>query len=377
MRCLLLFGTRPEAIKLAPLLLALRACSDVTPIAVCTGQHRDMVAPVLDFFGIRPDRTLQLMQTEQSLTALTRRLLDTIPEIIEEEQPHLVLVHGDTTTAMVGALCAHLAGIPVAHIEAGLRTGDLRAPFPEEFNRRAIDAASDWLFAPTAAAAATLAREGHPPHRIFTVGNTATDALRLCLAAPPVKELIPIAAEGKRLLVLTAHRRELRAQDMTALLRAIREEIEGREDVYLLFPVHPAPAVRRAARSAFAHCANAALTDPLPLPAMQQLLARATLLLTDSGGLQEEATYLGLPTLVLRDVTERPEGVAAGVLSLAGSLPSQVRSALAALLDDGVRIAAMAHGSDVYGDGYVSERITELLRRQIFPALIEHETKRK
>jgi UDP-N-acetylglucosamine 2-epimerase (non-hydrolysing) len=367
MRCLLLFGTRPEAIKLAPLLLALQKQQEIITKVVCTGQHRDMIAPVLDFFGLRPDVTLALMQPGQSLIALTQRLFSAIPPVLEQERPSLVLVHGDTATAMVGALCAHLAGIPVAHVEAGLRTGTLRAPFPEEFNRRAIDAASDWAFAPTATAAATLVREGHPSARVFTVGNTATDALRLCLEAPPAP--LPFPLPERRLIVLTHHRRELSPSQRLSLLQSIRDEIEKREDVFLVFPVHPSPEAHAAAHAAFADCKNACLTDPLPLPIMQQLLARATLLLTDSGGLQEEATYLGLPTLVLREVTERPEGVAAGVLLMAGCHGSRVQGTLAKLLDDSTLLHSMAQKSSVYGDGHVSERITAILRNQIFPAL--------
>jgi UDP-N-acetylglucosamine 2-epimerase (non-hydrolysing) len=361
-RYLAYIGTRPEAIKMCPLIHELKAFEDVQVRVVLTGQHRDMVAPVLRFFGVRPHADLGVMREGQSVLGLTQRLLEAIPRDLADSDfvPDAVLVHGDTTTAFVGALCAFYAGIPVVHIEAGLRTCDVRAPFPEEFNRRAIDAVSGLHFAPTAAARDRLVAEGHAPDRVFTVGNTATDALRLCLSAPSVHPLLDWAA-GRRLILLSAHRREMSEEQRRDVLCAIRREIEGREDVCLIFPVHPSPVVRRAAEDAFAGCANAYLTEPLDLPLLQQLMARATLLLTDSGGMQEEATYLGLPTLVLREVTERPEGVAAGVLRLVGTEPAVIQRAMANLLDDEKKLSSMASPSAVYGDGFVSRRIAAIL----------------
>lgn len=360
-RYLVVLGTRPEAIKMCPLILALRQKAGVEVRLLLTGQHRDMVTPVLDFFGVRADTCLDVMREGQSVGDLTERLLRALPgEMQGESRPDLVLVHGDTTSAFVGALCAFYAGIGVAHVEAGLRTGDVHAPFPEEFNRRAIDAMSDLYFAPTEAAAERLIAEGYPKERIFIVGNTATDALRLCLEHPPSR---PFDVAGRRLLVITAHRREMSCEERYDLLRAIRQEIEAREDVLAVFPVHPSPAVGQVAKAVFEGCANVRLTPPLSLPDMQHLLARAYLLLTDSGGMQEEATYLGLPTLVLRDVTERPEGVRAGVLRIVGTKGEAVRAALGEWLDHPDARDGVAKPSWVYGDGYVGERIAEILAR--------------
>ena len=361
-RYLVWIGTRPEAIKMCPLIRELRAQEETEVRVVLSGQHRDMVAPVLRFFGVRADADLGVMRERQGIMELTQRLMAAIArdQATSDFCPDAVLVHGDTTTAFVGALCGFYAGIPVVHIEAGLRTSDVRTPFPEEFNRRAVDAMSRLHFAPTPAACERLVAEGHAPERVFVVGNTATDALRLCLEEPLSHPLLDWAGKGRTVL-LSSHRREVRETERYAMLCAIREAIEGREDVRLLFPVHPSPAVRRAAEAAFAGCDNARLVEPLDVPLMQHLMARAHLLLTDSGGMQEEATYLGLPTLVLRDVTERPEGVAAGVLWTAGTEPATVARRCAELLDgDGVR-AAMARPSSVYGDGFVARRIAAIL----------------
>ena len=361
-RYLVWIGTRPEAIKMCPLIRALREREDVRVRVVLTGQHRDMVRPVLDFFGVTADADLGVMQAGQTVRELTERLLSAAGREIEESgfSPHAALVHGDTTTAFVGALCSFYAGIPVYHVEAGLRTDNVRAPFPEEFNRRAIDAVSEGYFAPTPRAARRLLSEGARPSRVFTVGNTATDALRLCLDAGCAHPLLRFG-EGKRLLLLTAHRRELDETERLALLRGIRAGIEGREDVRLVFPVHPSPTVRTVAEQAFGGCPNVRLTPPLDLPVLQKLLARAALLLTDSGGLQEEATYLGVPTLVLREETERPEGVEAGVLRTVGTSPGQVRRELGRLLDDECERRRMARRSDVYGDGHAAEAVVRAL----------------
>lgn len=355
-------GTRPEAIKMCPLIRELRKSPDVSVRVVLTGQHRDMVRPVLDFFGVRADADLLVMREGQSVLELTQRLMKDIPRDLEDSDfnPDAVLVHGDTTTAFAAALCAFYAGIPVIHIEAGLRTGDIRAPFPEEFNRRAVDAVSTLHFAPTEQAKERLLAEGYPSERIFCVGNTATDALRLCLRSPLTHPIYEKTA-GRRLVLLTAHRREMTEEARLCMLSAIRREIEVREDVCLIFPVHPSPTVRRAAERAFAGCENALLTAPLEVPVLQQLMARAALLLTDSGGMQEEATYLGLPTLVLRHTTERPEGVAAGVLHMVGTEPHKVGAALGDLLDNREKRLAMAKPSAVYGDGFVSRRIAAVM----------------
>lgn len=363
-RYLIWMGTRPEAIKLCPLILCLRQRPDMAVRVVLSGQHRDMVRPVLDFFGVTPDADLDVMRPGQTPQSLTEALLVAMARELSTSgfSADAVLVHGDTTTAFVGALTAFYAGLAVYHVEAGLRTDDIRAPFPEEFNRRAVDAMSEAHFAPTPRAARRLIAEGARGERVFTVGNTATDAVRLCLR-PDFSHPLLEAAAGKRLVLVTAHRREMSDERRRALFSAIRCEIEGREDVVAVIPVHPSPTVRAAAEQAFTDCANAYLTPPLDLPVLQNLLARATLVLTDSGGLQEEATYLGVPTLVLRDRTERPEGVEAGVLRTVGTDAERARHHLAQLLDDERRRARMERASDVYGDGHAAEAIVRAMER--------------
>lgn len=359
-RYLIVIGTRPEAIKMCPLVLAMRAAG-LSYRVVLTGQHREMAREVLAFFGVRADADLDVMRTGQSLPVLTERLLGAMRhELTYDAAWTACLVHGDTATAFAAALSCFYAGIPVVHVEAGLRSGDIRAPFPEELYRRAIDAMSTLWLAPTERAVGHLFAEGAAASRVYTVGNTATDAVRLCLEHkvdhPLLHEL-----DGRRLVILTAHRRELDERSRYALLRAVRTRIEARRDVHLVVPVHPSPAVRATVSAAFEGCANAHLTPPLSLPLMQHLLARASLLLTDSGGLQEEATYLGIPTLVLRRCTERPEGVEAGVLATVGTDPHRVGEELGALLDDAARLSRMRRPSGVYGDGHVSERIVRVL----------------
>lgn len=362
-RYMVLYGTRPEAIKLCPLILALRRQPWVQLQVVSSGQHRDMPRSVLRYFGVTPDVDLGLMQRGQTPAAFTQRLMAALMPLLTDATtaPDVCLVHGDTTTAFVGALCCFYAGIPVVHVEAGLRTYDVRAPYPEEFNRHAIDVMSDVLLAPTEAAAQHLYDEGCAPQRVHVVGNTATDALRLCLQRDYRHPLL-CSTEGKRLVLLTLHRRELPTTTREDILRAVRETIEERDDVQLLYPVHPSPTAQQTA-SILQGCPNAQCVPPLELPLFQHLLARSTLLLTDSGGLQEEACYLGIPTLVLRDCTERPEGIAAGVLHLAGTNPCHIRRLMSELLDDERVRESMRRPSFVYGDGHVSERIVQTLQQ--------------
>ncbi len=359
-RYLIVIGTRPEAIKMCPLILAMQRAGLAYRV-VLTGQHREMAREVLRFFGVRADADLDVMRGGQSLPELTERLLCAMRRELARESGYTAcLVHGDTASAFAAALSCFYADIPVVHVEAGLRSGDIHAPFPEELYRRAVDAMSALWLAPTERAVSHLFAEGAVASRVYTVGNTATDAVRLCLEREVDHPLLRWP-DGRRLLLLTAHRRELDERSRYALLRAVRTRIERRRDVLLVLPVHPSPAVRATVSAAFEGCENARLAPPLPLPLMQHLLARATLLLTDSGGLQEEATYLGIPTLVLRERTERPEGVEAGVLSTVGIDPHRVGEEVAALLDDGARLERMRRPSRVYGDGHVSERIVRIL----------------
>jgi UDP-N-acetylglucosamine 2-epimerase (non-hydrolysing) len=346
-------------------------------LIVNTGQHRDMVDAVLSHFGCRADVDLGLMHPAQTPLSLIKLLLDRLPPLFAAHRPRAVVVHGDTVTAFAGMLCAFLCGIPVIHIEAGLRTKDPHAPFPEEFFRTSIDAAADLLLPPTDDAMRTLLREGRDAKNIVICGNTAIDALRLTLQTTESEPRLDNVAhldgsplprdlmQGKRLLLLTTHRRELHPQQMLDMLRGIAAALRACEDAVLLFPVHPSPRVRQAAVAAFADCPRAHLIEPLPLPLMHRLLSRATLLLTDSGGLQEEAVYLGLPTLVLRECTERPEGVRAGVLRSIGCQREAVRAAVAQLLTDERARLSMAKSSKVYGDGFAAERIVHALQEKI------------
>lgn len=362
-RYLIVMGTRPEVIKMCPLILAMRHVG-VAHRVVLTGQHREMAREAMRFFGVRADADLDVMRERQTLPELTERLLGAMRRELSRDADYTAcLVHGDTATAFAAALSCFYAGIPVVHVEAGLRSGDIHAPFPEELYRRAVDAMSTLWLAPTERAVSHLFAEGAVASRVYTVGNTATDAVRLCLEREVDHPLLD-ELNGRRLLLMTAHRRELDENARYALLRAVRAKIEARRDVLMVLPVHPSPAVRATVSAAFEGCENVRLTPPLPLPLMQHLLARAALLLTDSGGMQEEATYLGVPTLVLRDRTERPEGVEAGVLSVVGTDPHRVGEALASLLDDTARLGRMRRRSAVYGDGHVAERIVRLLMRE-------------
>lgn len=371
-----LFGTRPEAIKLCPVFLAMKK-TPLRHLIVNTGQHRDMVDAVLSHFGCRADVDLGLMHPAQTPLSMIKLLLDRLPQLFSIHRPRAVVVHGDTVTAFAGMLSAFLCGIPVIHIEAGLRTKDPHAPFPEEFFRTSIDAAADLLLPPTDDAMRTLLREGRDAKNIVICGNTAIDALRLTLQTTESEPCLDNVAhldgsplphdlmQGKRLLLLTTHRRELHPQQMLDMLRGIAAALRACEDAVLLFPVHPSPRVRQAAVAAFADCPRAHLIEPLPLPLMHRLLSRATLLLTDSGGLQEEAVYLGLPTLVLRECTERPEGVRAGVLRSIGCQREAVRAAVAQLLTDERARLSMAKPSKVYGDGFAAEHIVHALQEKI------------
>jgi UDP-N-acetylglucosamine 2-epimerase (non-hydrolysing) len=361
-RYLVWIGTRPEAIKLCPLILEMRRRGMQVRVML-SGQHRDMVSPVLSFFGVSADGDLSLMREGQGVQELTGRLLCHMAKALSTDRPDTVVVHGDTSTALCGAMTAFFAGIPVYHVEAGLRSDDIHAPFPEEFHRRAVDAMSDLHFAPTDASVRRLVQEGYRREQVFMVGNTATDALRLCLERPIRHPLLEWAGDQRRLILLTSHRRELGQEERRNLLHGVRKVIEARRDVCVIFPAHPSPAVRAAAQ-ALEGCTNVIVTDPLPLPLMQHLLARSYLLLTDSGGLQEEATYLGIPTLVLRNVTERPEGIESGVLRTVGWQRESVCEHLTRLLDHADERETMARPSNAFGDGYAAQYIADVLARE-------------
>lgn len=366
-RVSVVFGTRPEAIKLFPLIHALRAHSGFDCRVVVTAQHREMLDQVLAFAGIVPDIDLNIMTAGQSLDRLTARLLDALGPVFDAERPDRVIVQGDTATAMVAALAAYYRKIPVAHVEAGLRSHDIYHPWPEEVNRKIVGSIADLHFAPTRTAADALVAENVPPSRVQVTGNTVIDALHLArerIAGDPRHgaglDAIAERFAGKRILLVTTHRRENFGDGMASIARAIAR-IAGRTDIGVVFPVHPNPQVRGVMAAMLGDHPRVALIDPLDYPHFVRLLDLCYLVLTDSGGVQEEAPGLGKPVLVLRETTERPEGVAAGTARLIGSDEDRIVAEVTRLLDDVQAHAAMARAHNPFGDGHASARIVETL----------------
>jgi len=355
---LLVLGTRPEAIKLCPLILELYGREAFYVTVAVTGQHREMLAGVLESFGIRPQYNLAIMRKGQTLSEITSAVLEGVSEILAKRSFDCVLVHGDTATAFAAALAAFYAGVHVMHIEAGLRTHDIHAPFPEEYNRRAISLIADYHFAPTAWSAENLLKEGIPEERVFVTGNTGIDALRYAVRSEKKQDF-----SGNRMLLLTAHRRESLGEGMRSAFYGIKRALLSHPDTVLVYPMHKNPKVREVAEEVFAGCEQVRLIEPLDYPDFCRLLADCYLVLTDSGGIQEEAPYFGKPVLVLRDKTERPEGVAAGVLRLVGCGEEAVFASLCELLDHEESYRAMSHAESPFGDGHASERIADILER--------------
>lgn len=356
-KVLVVFGTRPEAIKLFPVIGDLVARPGIAVRICVSGQHREMLDQVLAISGITPDIDLDLMQPGQSLDSLTARLLIELGRVMDDERPDRVVVQGDTATAMAGALAAYYRRIPVSHVEAGLRSGDIHHPCPEEVNRRIISAIADQHFAPTATAADALRRENVAPATIHVTGNSGIDALlwaRTRIAAEPAlaSGLDELTARftGKRIVAVTSHRRENFGEGAAAIARALRR-IAERDDVALIFPVHPNPKVRSAMATMLEGIPSVALIEPLDYPHFVRLLEMAHIVLTDSGGVQEEAPALGKPVLVMRETTERPEGVAAGTARLVGVDEDRIVHAVFELLDSESAYAAMARAHNPFGDG--------------------------
>lgn len=361
MNVLTVLGTRPEAIKLAPVIQAMRAQPDRFACRVCaTAQHREMLDPVLRWFGIVPDYDLDLMEANQGLARYASRALDAVDGIVEAAGAELVIVQGDTTTALAAALAAFYRRIPVGHVEAGLRTGDLARPFPEEMNRRVTGILSTYHFAPTARAAKALRREGVAESRIFTTGNTVVDALLWTLARPVAFDL-DIPLDGPRLLLVTAHRRESFGGPFEAICLALRDLAERNPDVRIVYPVHLNPRVREPVTRLLSAVPRISLLPPLAYEVFAHLLARAHLVLTDSGGIQEEAPSLGKPVLVMRETTERPEAVEAGAAMLVGTDRRRIVAETERLLGDAAAYRRMATVRNPYGDGRAAERIAAFL----------------
>ena len=365
-KVMLVFGTRPAAIKLLPVITALREFPAIETRICVTAQHRAMLDQVLAIGGITPDIDLDLMRDGQSLDTLTARLLTELGAVFDREKPDRVIVQGDTATAMAGALAAYYRRIPVSHVEAGLRSGDIHHPWPEEGNRRIVSTIADQHFAPTQTAADALVREAIDPATVHVTGNTVIDALlatRASIAANPALadglDGLAVRFADKRIIAVTAHRRE-NLDAMDAIAHAIRD-IAVRGDVAIIFPVHPNPHVRRAMDAVLADLANVALIDPLDYPHFVRLLSLCDIVLTDSGGVQEEAPALGKPVLVMRETTERPEGIAAGTARLVGTDRARIASEVIALLDDDRAYAAMARAHNPFGDGKAAVRIARIV----------------
>lgn len=356
-RVMTVFGTRPEAIKMAPLVQALRRVPDeIEPIVCVTAQHREMLDQVLEIFDIRPDYDLNVMQPRQSLIDITTRVLTGMDDVLADARPDIVLVHGDTTTTFVAALAAFYRQIKVGHVEAGLRTWKKYAPFPEELNRQLTGLLADLHFAPTAWAAENLRRENKPEATIFVTGNTVIDALHTTVRENwrhPVMDRL----DGRDLVLVTAHRRENLGAPMRRMFRAIRRLADAHPDIAVVYPVHLNPAVREAAQEVLEGHPRIHLIEPLDVLDFHNFLARARLVLTDSGGVQEEAPAFGVPVLVMRETTERPEGVEAGTLKLVGTDEERIFQTAHQLLTDAAAYAAMAKAANPFGDGRASERI--------------------
>ena len=362
-RVMTIFGTRPEAIKMAPLVLELQSRQGIQPICCVTAQHREMLDAVLEIFRLKPDYDLNIMEPRQTLSTITTKCLLGMEGALEEAKPDLVLVHGDTSTTFAGALAAFYRQIPVGHVEAGLRTWDKYSPFPEEMNRKLVGDIADLHFCPTPANRENLAREGITDG-VFVTGNTVIDALKTTVRTDysfSTQALDGLDYAGKRIILVTCHRRENYGQPMANIMTALRRIADAFPDVELVYPVHLSPVVREAAGKYLSGHPRIHLIDPLSADEMHNLMARAYLVMTDSGGLQEEAPALGRPVLVLRRETERPEAVRAGTVRLAGTEEEEIFSLASELLHDERAYHAMAHAVNPYGDGQACRRIADAI----------------
>ncbi len=359
-KIMLVFGTRPEAIKMCPLVNELKTREGVQTVVCVSGQHRQMLDQVLEAFGVVPDYDLSIMKDQQTLFDITVCILNRIKSVLEQEKPDAVLVHGDTSTTFVTALACFYLQIPVGHVEAGLRTYNIYSPYPEEFNREAVSIIAKYNFAPTELAKEHLIREGKNPEGIYVTGNTVIDALKTTVRQDYTHPEIEWA-KGSRLILLTAHRRENLGEPMHHMFRAIRRVLEEHPDVKALYPIHMNPVVRNAAKEELGGCDRIHIIEPLEVLDCHNIMARSYLILTDSGGIQEEAPSLGKPVLVMRDTTERPEGVEAGTLKLVGTDEGRIYEEFTRLLDDPAAYSAMARAVNPYGDGFACRRIADIL----------------
>ena len=359
-KVMLVFGTRPEAIKMCPLVNELKSRQNIRTIVCVTGQHRQMLDQVLDAFQVVPDYDLSIMKEKQTLFDVTVNILQRIKEVLETEKPDVVLVHGDTSTTFVTALACFYLQIPVGHVEAGLRTYNIYSPYPEEFNRQAVGIVAKYNFAPTAMSRDNLLREGKAEESIYVTGNTAIDALKTTVRDDYSHSELAWA-EGSRLIIITAHRRENLGEPMHNMFRAIRRIMDENPDVKAIYPIHMNPVVRKAAEEELSGCNRIHIIEPLEVLDFHNFLARSYMILTDSGGIQEEAPSLGKPVLVMRDTTERPEGIAAGTLKLVGTDEERIYTEFKRLLTDKEAYDQMSLASNPYGDGLACKRIADIL----------------
>lgn len=368
LKVMTVFGTRPEAIKMAPVVKALEEAPDMEPIVTVTAQHREMLDQVLHLFHIKPDYDLNIMSQGQTLYDVTTRALMGLKDVLEKAKPDVVLVHGDTTTTFAGALASYYQEIPVGHVEAGLRTGNIYSPFPEEMNRKLTGSIAAYHFAPTDSSEANLLKENVNPKAVYVTGNTVIDALQKVVRPDYIFEedlLNQLDYDNHRIILMTTHRRENLGEPLRHVYRAIRQLVEEFDDVEIVFPVHKNPKVRQIVKEELGHVDRIHLIEPLEYEPFTNLMARSYLLLTDSGGVQEEAPALGKPVLVLRNTTERPEAVTAGTVVLVGTDQDKVYEEARLLLADQTAYHKMSNAVNPYGDGQASRRIIEALRYEM------------
>lgn len=359
---MLVFGTRPEAIKMCPLVNELKTRKGLKTVVCVTGQHRQMLDQVLDAFSVVPDYDLSIMKDKQTLFDITTNILNGIGAVLDSVKPDIVLVHGDTSTTFVTALACFYKQIPVGHVEAGLRTYNIYSPYPEEFNRQAVGIVAKYNFSPTELSKQNLLREGKDPATIFVTGNTAIDALKTTVRREYTHPELEWA-KGSRLIMITAHRRENLGEPMHHMFRAIRRVMDEHPDVKAIYPIHMNPVVRQAADEELGDCDRIHIIEPLEVLDFHNFLARSFMILTDSGGIQEEAPSLGKPVLVMRDTTERPEGIKAGTLKLVGTDEDVIYQSFKLLLESKEAYEAMSKASNPYGDGLACKRIADIVEK--------------
>lgn len=363
-KVMLVFGTRPEAIKMCPLVNEFKSRKEIETLVCVTGQHRQMLDSVLKTFGVKPDYDLSIMKESQTLFDVTVNVLERIKSVLQQAAPDVVLVHGDTSTTFAAALACFYLQIPVGHVEAGLRTYNIHSPYPEEFNRQAVGIIAEYNFAPTKLSKENLVKEGKREESIYVTGNTAIDALQTTVRTDYSHPELDWAADS-RLVLLTAHRRENLGEPMRQMFRAIKKIVDEYDDLKVVYPIHMNPAVQQAAREVFGDDDRFHIIEPLDVVDFHNFLARSWIILTDSGGIQEEAPSLGKPVLVMRDTTERPEGVLAGTLKVVGTSEERIYTEFKRLLTDKKEYDSMAQAANPYGDGHACVRIADIICNSI------------